>query len=558
MGIKYTTVATLLNSKGKHTVNSEFTDTVETLTPDSSTQVQQELDRISRSPVFAQSDRLLAFLRFVCKELISARAHRLTQYTIAVEALGKDASFDPGTDPLVRVEARRLRMKLLEYYDSEGQNNPIKLTLPKGQYAPLVENRSSEIRITTFDNSNESTDSFLEMPSVAILPFNSLSEDINQGFFADGITVDIITRLAAFRCVPVIGRHSSFAYRDTGLDLKSVANELGARYIVEGSVRRIQDRIRINAELIDARLNRHLWAKQFDGQDDDIFAVQDEIVEKIVTHLVPALRRAELELSIRRQPTNFSYWLELNRGIWYLGQRDEENIKQAQACFKRTVALDPLRAQGFTWLSVCEMFYIIRGWSKSPEAALKNAFDLASKGIALDPSDSDTHRQLSVCLTYSRRHREAIDEARQSIDLNPSSCEAHYALALATCFVGDLKTSLSACMDCLKLNPTGLYTAVIYSTASLVQLMASEYDAAVDNARMAMRTGGNTPRVYHRLALALMNQGDLQGAIEALRSAQYSMPGPSFEYFKVTYPFANPKDFNFVLEGLRKCGWNES
>lgn len=532
---------------------------METLVLDNATHIREALEKIAQSPAFAQSKRLTQFLRFVCGELIAGRAHRLCQYTIAVEALGQDVSFDPGTDSLVRVEARRLRLKLLEYYDGDGRSDPIRLTLPKGQYAPVVDIVSAEDAAgssTAGDmDVNGLPAALLEGPAVAVLPFNNLSGDRNQDFFADGLTENIITGLAAFRCMPVIGRHSSFTFRDTGLDLKAVANELGARYIVEGSVRRDQERVRINAQLVDASLDRNLWAQRFDSQVEDIFAVQDEITEKIVTHIIPEVRRAEVERSIRKRSGNFSYWTELNRGIWHLNQRDEQNIHEARTCFKRAVALDPLRAQGFTWLSVCEIFRFIRGWSESPTAALETALNLASKGAALDPTDADSHRQLSVCLTYRGRHSEAIEEARQSIALNPSNCEAHYALALATCFAGDLETSLAACGNCLLLNPTGLYTALVYSTTSLVHLMAREFHSAEKDARKAIRAGDRTPRVYHRLTLALAHAGDLQEAKEAFETAQNMMPGPTLEFLTATYPFADANDFDFIVAGLRKSGW---
>lgn len=533
---------------------------METLAPDDVAHVEEALERIVQSPAFAQSERLMQFLHFVCGELLAGRAHRLSQYTIAVEALGQDASFDPGTDPLVRVEARRLRMKLLEYYDSDGRSDPIRLTMPKGQYAPVVQILPGENTAVSPSPGDVGIHGLpvelLENPAVVVLPFNNLSGDPDQAFFADGLTEDIITRLAAFRCVPVIGRHSCFAFRDTGLDLKAVTKELGARYVVEGSVRRVQERVRINAQLVDASLGHHLWAQRFDSQLDDIFAVQDQITEEVVSHVVPEIRRAEVEQSVRKRTGNFNYWEELNRGIWHLNQRDKQNISAAQACFKRAVALDPLRAQGFTWLSVCEIFGMNRGWSQDPAASLEAALSLASKGAALDPADAESHRQLSVCLTYRGRHREAIEEARQSIALNPSNCEAHYALALATCFSGDLETSLAACETCLKLNPTGLYTAVVYSTTSLVHLMAGEFNAAADEARMAIRAGGRSPRVYHRLALALAYASDLRAAEEAFETAQNILPGPSREFLVANYPFADAKDFDFVVEGLRKCGWS--
>jgi len=528
--------------------------------PDSQTiaHVQKELQKIAASSAFAQSERLMQFLRFVCDEWVAGRAQRLSQYAVAVEALGQDASFDPGVDPLVRVEARRLRMKLLEYYDGEGRSDRVKLTLPKGQYAPqveLVQGAGSTQATPRELDENGAPAGLLESPAIAVLPFNNLGGESAQDYFADGLTEDIIAGLAAFHCIPVIGRHSSFAFRDTGLNLRAVAGELGARYIVEGSVRRSEERIRINAQLVDARLDRHLWAQRFDRQIQDMFAIQDEITEQIVIHVVPEFRRAEIEHSVRKRSGNIGYWEELNRGIWLLNQRNEQNVRAAQACFKRAIALEPVLAPGFTWLSVCEIFGVIRGWSASPEQSLEAALNLASRAVALDSADADTHRQFSVCLTYRKRHEEALDEARQAIALNPSNCEAYYALALASCFSGDLEASLAACEKCLRLNPTGLYLAVIYSTTSLVHCLAQDFDKAAAEARKAIRAGDGAPRVFHRLALALACGGDSEGAAEAFKTAQKLMPGPSRESLSTNYPFADPEDYAFIEAGFRKCGW---
>jgi adenylate cyclase len=526
--------------------------------------ITTHVDKLAASPVFAQTDRLVRFLRYIVEEVLEDRGEQVNQYALAMELYNRDESFDPATDSIVRVDAGRLRTKLREYYDVHGRNDQVRFALPKGQYAPRIQiNRRGQI------NSNDSLDDrspvaiepnlqFVNRPAIAVLPFDNLSADPEQEYFVDGLTEDIITSLSHFRWCPIIGRHSTFAYKGTGADLQTVSSELGARYIVEGSARRIGDQVRINAQLIDATENLHLWAERSDHLLQDIFAAQDEIARQIVTSIAPEFRHAEIERTIKKQPSDLSAWELVNRGLWHLNKHNREDLELAQGLFEKALELDPIYGAPLAWLSVCNIFAINRGWVSETKESLNQAYVWAREAVVLEPRDADFRRQLAVCLVYQKQFDEAIEEAQEAIKLNPSSVEAYYCLGLAMCFSGRPSDALEAYDTCLWLSPVGLYLGVILSTISLVHLLLRDFEGAARVARRAIRADPNAPRSYHRLAIALASLNNNEGATDALVNANTLLPDLSVEFLEATHPFKKPEDFAFILDGLRMAGWRNN
>jgi TolB-like protein len=240
------------------------------LTEAESSTVRACLERILLSAPFAQSGRLQRFLTLVVTETLAGHADRLKGYTIGVEVFDRDPSFDSAIDPIVRVEAARLRAKLREYYDREGRNDPIRLELPKGRYAVRIAPHPLPIE---------------EKPSLAVLPFTNMSSDAEQGYFAAGVTDALITELSRLPDLFVISRHSSFAYLNMDKRVQEIGQELRVRYLLGGSVRRAGNRVRVTTQLIDASSGRHVWAERFDRELQDILAVEDDVVRRILAVL---------------------------------------------------------------------------------------------------------------------------------------------------------------------------------------------------------------------------------------------------------------------------------
>ena len=303
--------------------------------------VREELHRILKSDQFLQSRRRQRFLEYIVNETLAGRGDRLKGYNIAREVFDRPEEFDPNTDPIVRMEAARLRDRLREYYEGDGRNNPIRIELPKGTYTPQIEFRQA-IGTTPPDRDRvpdkgalvikdelpspphpwwkrwqiaapivasiillfaagmwfgtrdwrpeprklaEAGQNLADVPAVAVLPFINLSGDSKQDYFSDGITEDILTALSRARDLHVLARNTTFQYKGKAVDVAKLGRELGVRYVLEGSVRRADDRLRVTAQLIDAKTGTHIWADRYDREMADVFLVQDEIVNQIVAKI---------------------------------------------------------------------------------------------------------------------------------------------------------------------------------------------------------------------------------------------------------------------------------
>ncbi|MBL8540801.1 MAG: hypothetical protein JNK68_10570, partial [Betaproteobacteria bacterium] len=257
--------------------------------PCSAAEVLASLDKIVASPIFIQAERQKRFLKYLVDQTLAGNSRLLKGYTIGIEVFDRRTGFDPTVDAIVRVQAGQLRAKLREYYASEGRADDISIDLPKGSYAVRISKR----RDVPGEASSEQTSapplpspSFLsfgsirDKVSIVVLPFANMSSDPEQGYFADGITEDLTTELSRLSSLFVISRHSAFVYKNATKSTEEISRELGVRYVVEGSVRRVGDRIRISARLTDSVLGGHVWGERYDRKIQDVFAVQDEVTRR--------------------------------------------------------------------------------------------------------------------------------------------------------------------------------------------------------------------------------------------------------------------------------------
>ena len=257
-------------------------------------------------------------------------------------------------------------------------------------------------------------------PAIAVLPFDNLSRDPEQEYFADGLAEDLITRLSLWRSFPVIARNSSFVYKGRAVDVKQVASDLKVRYIVEGSVRKAGNRVRITAQLIDATTGEHVWAKTYDRELTDIFAVQDEISEAIAASLASDLQRAEHSRAQRRPPENLEAWELYQRALPLIYHFTRADSDQARALLERAVALDPQFSTPLARLAELGVWEVINTWADDPQRTLEVALAQARKAVALDPRDPEAHAMLSFALITAGYSTASLESARRAVDLNPS------------------------------------------------------------------------------------------------------------------------------------------
>ena len=337
--------------------------------------IREQLNGVLENVLFAHAERLSRFLKFVVDETLDGRADRLNQYAIAIQVFDRDETFDPSVDVIVRVEAGRLRSKLLEYYAELGREDPIHIELPKRSYAATFQLRSlgdvSEPSTEpTFDHEIFSRGDLpgttkLTEPTVAVLPFVNMSPDPDQEYFADGVSEDLITDLSKLPGIAVISRQSTLAYKRTAVNVQQVCKELGANLVLEGSVRKVGNKVRITAQLIEGSTGQHLWAHRYDRDLENIFEIQDEVNRNIVSTCCLQFSEGERQKLERRGTDVIDAYDYVLRGMKETQANTLEGSARARYCFERALELDPEYAAAYARLALNHIF---RGLSESRKA----------------------------------------------------------------------------------------------------------------------------------------------------------------------------------------------
>ncbi len=293
-----------------------------------------------------------------------------------------------------------------------------------------------------------------DKPSIAVLPFVNMSGDPEQVFFADGMAEEIITALSRYRWFFVIARNSSFAYKGQSPDLRQVSRELGVRYVLEGSLRKAGNRVRVTAQLIDAVTGHHIWAECYDRELEHIFALQDEITQAIVTTIEPELGAFERERARRKPPENLNVWGVYQRGLWHLfSDRTRDGLSEAKRLLQLACELDPQFAAAFAELAWSHTLDITRGFADAPEASLDQAAWLAEKAVTLDARDPVAHFALGRVQILKHAYESAVAEMESALGLNPSFDRAYFGLGMALLYAGKPEESILQFERAIRLNP---------------------------------------------------------------------------------------------------------
>jgi TolB-like protein len=314
-------------------------------------------------------------------------------------------------------------------------------------------------------------------PSIAVLPFVNPSGDPEQQYFSDGITKDIITELSRFRTLFVIARNSSFQYRDGDADVMRVGRELGVRYLVEGSVRRIGERVRISAQLIEATTGAHLWAERYDRDAADILAVQDEIVSAIATTLGDRIDAAGRERALRLSPEALSAYDNVLRSEAHLLRFTKDENAEARRLAQQAVALDPQSAVAHAQLGWAHAMDHLFGWVEDPAQMLETALVLARRGILLDAADSRSRSLLGFVHIFRREYDEAGAQLRRAVSLNPNDVEARGIYGVYLIAIGDAQAALEQFDIAKRNNP--FETNWVIDCRGIALFTARRYDDAI-------------------------------------------------------------------------------
>lgn len=431
----------------------------------------------------------------------------------------------------------------------------------------LVKNIARPVRVyrarshseDTFAKPNDAAQLALpDKPSIAVLPFDNLSGDPEQEYFSDGISEDIITELSRIRWFFVTARNSSFSYKGQSPDIRQVARELGVRYVLEGSVRKVGNRVRITAQLIDGASGNHVWAERYDRELEDIFAVQDEITGTVVAAIEPELSRAEQERARRKPPENLDAWDCYQRGLWHVWRFSKADNEEARRLFQRAVERDPNFSSAFAGLA----YGYIQGFAVShinrEDDPLATAAIAARKAVALDNRNSFAYWALGGFYLFSRDFPSAITELRKSLDLNPSFAPTRLWIGTAQLAVGQTQEAKASMDAGLRLSPKDPMQSLFMTVRACAHLTMDEFDEAEAWGRKAISGFNSHQTAYgvHAAALGYLNRDEEAGAtMEAMR------PMNSENFIKrvaMQAPFfANESLLAKFVEGLRKAGIEE-
>ncbi|MFZ0101665.1 MAG: winged helix-turn-helix domain-containing tetratricopeptide repeat protein [Pseudolabrys sp.] len=392
-----------------------------------------------------------------------------------------------------------------------------------------------------------------DRPAIAVLPFVNMSGDPEHEYFSDGISEDIITALSKLRWFFVIARNSSFTYKGKAVHMKQVAEELGVGYVVEGSVRKSGDRVRITAQLNDVATGSHIWAERYDRDITDVFAVQDEITEAIVAAIEPQLYAAENFRAQRKPPDSMDAWDLVMRALSHYWRVTRQDNVVAQALLEKATTIDPNYGQALGVLAASQTFSAHMGWADMAEVVWI-AERAALAAIRADSEDPWAHYALgNVCL-FTRRFDDSIAEFEVALQLNPnfSLAQGYYGLALSYC--GRWEDADLAARRALRLSPRDPFSAIYCGIAAYSQFVGHNYEEAMRLARESIRLRNDFVGGHRVLTAAAGMLGQKETAKAALLELRRAQPNVSVDWVANQMPFKRDADRTHYLEGFRRAG----
>jgi serine/threonine-protein kinase len=395
---------------------------------------------------------------------------------------------------------------------------------------------------------------FRGRPAIAVVPFENCSSDPDQQFFADGIAEDLITRLSTWRSYPVIARHASFSLQLRAMAVKEIAAKLGARYIVQGSVRKSGARVRIAAQLVDADTAQQLWGETYDRDLTDVFAVQDEISQAIAVPLLVDVQRAEFA-RVRRHPESLDAWELYHRAQSLMHTFTEENLARARALLERAVTVEPQFAPPWSALAEVAMHDVMGGWTKDPARLLEVAVRHARRGIELEPRDGEAHTALALALMMTGDRFGALESSRRALELNPSLPRALTLYAYNRQIAGHPPDqSIEMVHRAMRLSPHDPYEWLFYDVLSSSYFNAGRFAEGLDTAQRLITISPTYYWGYLYSAMSCVGLGRRDEARAFVQQAREIQPGVSFELARTCLGTMAPDVECRFLAALRAAG----
>ena len=386
-----------------------------------------------------------------------------------------------------------------------------------------------------------------DKPSIAVLPFTNMSGDPDQEYFSDGITEEIITWLSKIPGLFVTARNSTFTFKGQPVKVREVGQELGVRYIMEGSVRKSGDRVRVTAQLIDVKTEQHVWADRYERELKDVFAIQDEITMNIIVALQVELTEGDQAALRARGTYNLEAYLKYLQAMDYFKQLSKENNILARQKCQEAVAIAPEYASAYVGIAWTHLIEPWLGWSKSPPHSLKLAMEYAQKCLALDESYSGAHAALGLVYLVMRQWDKAVEECELAVSLHPNSADNIVFLAMVFRAVGRVEEALALLNRAVRLNPMppDFY---LHEFGSCYRLMGRYDEAIAMLKRVLDRNPDYLSSRFNLIATYVMSGKDEAARAEAVEVLRQS-PDFSVERFLMNFPYKDQK----ILDGLKEC-----
>ena len=396
-----------------------------------------------------------------------------------------------------------------------------------------------------------------DKPSIAVLPFVNMSGDKEQEYFSDGITEDIITSLSKFSSFFVIARNSSFTYKGRAVDIRKIGAELGVRYVLEGSVRKASERVRITAQLIEVETRKHIWAERFDRQLNDVFELQDEITRTIVVAVEPEITQLELHRAFLKPTGRLAAWELYQRGVAKVWESSRESILEAMEYFSRAIAIDSNFAAAFGFRAFAIYNLVICGWASDDAEFLSQGLSDANRAIQLEHRDYIGHYALGRLLALGKKHAAAVVSLEYAISLNPNFAHGYYGLAVVHLYAGDPEIVLQYIDKALRLSPQDpLLWAMLMFKAHAHGLLGN-----VDSAREYLEQAALLPNasflIFASLAVRYAELGRVEESKKALARAIELNPELSVHSYREGVLRINPRAVDHVVRFIRQAGLTE-
>jgi serine/threonine-protein kinase len=473
--------------------------------------VREQLARIVASDAFADSPRMARFLRFTVEEALRGNASQLKETVIGTQVFDRASGYDPRLDPIVRVEARRLRAKLQAYYENSGQQDPVILEFPKGRYAPVFRMRAGTGQRGGLEgDANGAT-------TVAVLPFANLDPGAGTEFLSDGLTEDLINALTRVPQLQIVAWNSVAQLKGQEDELEAIRQRLGVAYVIRGSIRQSKDQVRICAYLIDTVRRHYVWSEVYNRTLHDIFKIQEEIAASIQNALQLKFAPA-VSVHMRNGRAHNLHCYELClKGRFHARERTPEGLQRSLVCFTQAIEADPESAAAHAGLADTHTLLAEYGYADGP-TSMERAKAAVQRALELDPTSAEALASFGFILTI---HDWEWDRARnafeRSLELNPGYAPAYHWYGVDhLAMLGRLDEAHSKQEMAIKLDPL---SPIMLDGRGYLRLLAREYDEAIEVYKQTISSDPSFYRANTSMGRAYLQKGMYGKAIELLQSA---------------------------------------